>query len=96
MPKRPCLDCGTPTNGSRCPTHHRPRNTTDEHRRRQLLTAWRQHHGDWCPGAADLNHPPHPSTDLTVDHIVHQAHGGTLTDGWRILCRSANSARRDR
>lgn len=21
MPRRPCLDCGTPTNGDRCPLH---------------------------------------------------------------------------
>ncbi len=72
------------------------RNYRDERLRLQLLRQWREEHGDVCPGSQWCQPTPHHTRDLTVDHIKPQAHGGTLQDGWRILCRQANSRRADR
>lgn len=100
---RPCLVCHRPTRaGSWCPEHQphwadHPTNPAyrDPGYRRtraKLLTAWRREHGDWCPGATDLNHPPHPEPDLTVDHIIPLRDGGTHDESnLRILCRKQNS-----
>ena len=63
--------------------------------RGRLLAAHVGRHGWQCPGL-DGEHPPHPSTDLTIDHVVPLRDGGELLDveNLRILCRRANSARR--
>jgi len=59
-----------------------------------MLREWKAEHGEFCPGAPDLNHPPHPSRDLTVDHILPLGQGGTHhPSNLRVLCRSANSNR---
>lgn len=79
VPARPCLDCGTPCRGSRCPTHQatrqhakdarRPtrRSHHETQRRRAAVATHRAAHGDWCPG---WMRPRHPSADLTADHAV--------------------------
>lgn len=90
--KRPCIDCGTPTNGSRCRrcTTPDPRSTAGWTRTSQnILAAHRATHGNWCPGTD--THPAHPSTDLTVDHIDPLATTGRDTGRYRVLCRSENS-----
>lgn len=69
------------------------RNYRDENERRQILRRYRLEFGDVCPGSPWCSPTPHPETDLTVDHIKPQQHGGTLADGYRILCRTANSKR---
>jgi hypothetical protein len=94
----PCLECGKPTAGSRCAEHPNP-NDLARHRssytktRQAFLDAWRARHGNWCPGAEDLDHQPHPSSDLTVDHIDGDA-WNDYPANWRVLCRQKNSAKR--
>ena len=78
MPRRPCIRCGTPTNGTRCPpcqqTKDRDRNTrrTQYHgtwtrRSAQARAAWIAEHGMTCPG---IDTPPHPTPTLTLDHTT--------------------------
>lgn len=94
MRLRPCIDCGVPTAKTRCPQHDR-RDIADEKARIQILKHWRDTHGDYCPGTpwCDTPNVPHPTRDLTVDHIKRRRNGGTLTDGHRIMCRTANTRR---
>jgi 5-methylcytosine-specific restriction enzyme A len=101
---RPCLDCGVPTTGSRCPTHQRQwilshRGTTTQQGygrawRRLAEAAVREHvasHGWLCPG---WKRPSHPSRDLTADHPIAKANGGpVLPDQIDVLCRSCNSSK---
>lgn len=70
---------------------------TSEYKRaaRAYLDRWVAEHGEYCPGAPDLRHKPHPAprATLTLDHIQPLSEGGTLMDptNHRVLCRSANS-----
>jgi 5-methylcytosine-specific restriction protein A len=110
MPKRPCLICGRLTsNPSRCDTHQ-AEYFSAQNRRRGSSTArgygsqWRavakaviaRHravYGNWCMG---YKVEPHASSDLTVDHIVPKAAGGTDSlSNLRVLCRGCNSRKRD-
>ncbi|MFL5910529.1 MAG: HNH endonuclease [Gaiellaceae bacterium] len=103
---RPCLVCGTLTrNASRCDTHQAQWQAQQDRTRgsahqRGYTQQWRttaaaavaQHraeHGDFCPG---WRVPAHPSTDLTADHIVPKAAGGTdEPSNVQVLCRGCNS-----
>ncbi|MFE2605759.1 HNH endonuclease [Streptomyces mirabilis] len=59
--------------------------------RAQVLKGWRSQHGEWCPG---WGVPSHASADLTVDHVIPLAAGGTnRRENLRVLCRSCNSRR---
>lgn len=91
MAKRPCLKCGTLTDGSRCPTHRRDNTNRERQRRAATVAAHRAQHGDWCPG---WHTPPHPSTDLTADHPTDVATGGSEHQDLNVLCRSCNSRKR--
>lgn len=88
MAKRPCLECGTPTPRTRCPScersHDHARGTTasrgygtqwrkDSERQRK---AWVEANGWTCHG---WEVPSHPATDLVTDHDVG------------VLCRSCNA-----
>jgi 5-methylcytosine-specific restriction protein A len=100
---RSCLGCGTRIpSGSRC-THcatkvqqakraRRPQSATSAEKRRRAaaVNEWRAIHGTWCPG---WQRPPHPATDLTADHVMPYAAGGSEDGPLRVLCRSCNSAR---
>lgn len=105
MPGRPCLDCGAISDQSRCPTHRqaverarkpRPTNLTrDDAERKRRAAAVAQHraqHGDWCPG---YGIPPHPSADLTADHVVAVAQGGPPDGPLQVLCRPCNGRKSD-
>ena len=104
MPTRSCLDCGRPVlRGYRCSDCGRAENTRqhnpvrDGRLRRisaRLLATHRRTVGPWCPGIPG-EHDAHPEHDLTVDHIVPLAAGGSAIDqaNLRVLCRSWNSAR---
>lgn len=100
MAKRPCIDCGTLTSGTRCPIHQanrergrkqRPTNTTrdwaERQRRAFAVTAHRQVNGNWCPG---YGVQAHPSSDLTADHVVSINAGGDPNGPLQVLCRSCN------
>ena len=94
--KRPCLECGTPTEGSRCPAHRLPKRRSpsalaarkhpERARRKAVVDAWIAEHGYVCPG---WKIPAHPSTDLTADHVVPVSKGG-LGGPMTTLCRSCN------
>ena len=105
--RRPCLECGALTEGSRCPEHRRerdriqlaskrerrPRISSEDRRRAEAVREWRAEHGDWCPG---WQRPPHPATDLTADHLVSFAVSGDEHGELVVLCRSCNSSKSDR
>jgi len=102
---RLCTVCGVVTSrlGSRCTTHARQSNcnrhnalySTRAWQRfsARVLRAWRGQYGNWCPG---FRRDAHPASDLTVDHMVPLAAGGSpldLTNGdHRLLCGDATNA----
>ena len=106
MPKRPCLDCNRLTaNPSRCDEHQAAYNQRQEALRgsstaRGYTSQWRrtaasvvakhrQQYGDWCPGYLIAGHP---ARDLTVDHVVPKARGGTdSAANLSVLCRGCNA-----
>jgi 5-methylcytosine-specific restriction protein A len=101
MPMRPCLVCGQPFEArpygpSRCPEHEqerqraKSRTKAEAKRRAEVVAAWREEHGDWCPGWGSQG--PHPSRDLTADHVIPRSQGGE--DGpLAVLCRRCNASR---
>ena len=90
MTLRPCLTCGTPSDGPRCDQHRIPnRSNWERLRRLETVDAYRMQYGDWCPGYAN---PPHPATDLTADHITPRSQGGE-TGPLRVLCMTCNARR---
>ena len=108
MALRPCLDCGTLTPRTRCPTctapiaavyaqrkrERRPeRSHTERQRRADTVTAWRDTYGDVCPG---WNRTAHAATDLTADHVLPVAAGGAEDGPLTILCRECNGRKADR
>jgi hypothetical protein len=107
MPKRPCLDCGRLSEGTRCPDHQRAKDRVtlqskrtrrprisraEEARRAAAVRAWRTRHGDVCPG---WRCDPHPSSDLTADHVVAVGAGGSEQGELAVLCRACNGAKAD-
>lgn len=103
---RPCSEPGCPAVAGprgRCPQHQAEREQyekatvptkvsgarwSERQRRATTVRQHRENRGDWCPG---YGRPPHPSTDLTADHIVAQADGGAADGPLTVLCRSCNS-----
>lgn len=104
--KRPCLDCGTLTrNPSRCDAHQAAWQARQDQIRgsstqRGYGSRWRRTaaaavadhravHGDWCPGHGV---PGHLAQDLTGDHIVPKARGGSdERENVAVLCRACNA-----
>ncbi len=104
MPLRPCLTCGSISDQSRCPPHRRvvlqdkrtrrPRiSRAEERRRAAVVREHRAQYGDWCPG---WEREPHPSTDLTADHVVGVGAGGSEQGLLSAMCRACNGAKGDR
>jgi 5-methylcytosine-specific restriction protein A len=109
--QRPCLVCGALTrNASRCSTHQAAWQKRQDQARgsahqRGYTQAWRtaaaaavaEHraaHGDWCQGWGVL---AHASSDLTADHAVPKAAGGTdEQSNIQILCRGCNARKQAR
>lgn len=86
---RACLVCGTPSNGSRCPRHARAGYTNRERlRRAEVVTLHVALNGWTCPG---WGVEPHPSRDLTADHVEAVAAGGAEDGPLRVLCRACNA-----
>lgn len=108
MPTRPCLDCGALSDQSRCPTHRRARDAAntrakrsrrpytnaERERRAATVRAWVAEHGWVCPG--DARHAAHPSEDLTADHPIPVAAGGSEQQSLSVLCRRGNGEKQDR
>jgi 5-methylcytosine-specific restriction protein A len=108
MPAKFCLDCRELTrNGSRCKrcqqkllknidnrrgtTTQRGYGSTWRKTAATAVASHRQQYGDVCPG---WNRPAHPATDLTGDHRIPKAAGGTdEPSNVQVLCRSCNSAK---
>ncbi len=94
MPLRPCLDCGKPTPKTRCAACEAARQHARNQSRPHYQGDWAAlsktlrdvhvaQHGWVCPG---WQVPPHPSTDLTVDHVTARSR-----DQLQVLCRPCNA-----
>lgn len=93
---RCCLDCGEPAEHARCPhcaaVNEQRRDQQRPHTRaRGYTNQWEQvaarakHQQPWCTDCG-------ATADLTVDHALPLARGGTSTPtNARVLCRSCNS-----
>lgn len=87
---RRCLSCGQVTSGARCPACHRAKRNARyggpwPTHSRTVIAAHVAAHGPRCQGWRD--HEPHDCAvdDLTLDHETQL-----------VLCRAANSGKRDR
>lgn len=110
MPLRPCIDCGRPTRGRRCPPHQaahergrapRPtnltRDTNERNRRAAAVDAHRATYGEWCPGwGSRPAHPVQPPNILTADHDTPIANGGDPNGPLTVRCRICNGAKSNR
>lgn len=107
MPPRACRECGVPFigTGQLCDAHRRRSSQARDTRyddpayrrlRKRMLGEWVRLNGWTCPGLPELRHQPHPSTDLTLDHILELSRGGSLLDrgNLRVACRSINDVKR--
>lgn len=97
----PCLKCGVSTYfGPRCRRHARPdpprRSKTptrtgythaEKKRRKQAVREHVARHGWVCPG---WQRTAHRAYDLTADHVVPVAAGGSQGGPLQVLCRSCN------
>lgn len=100
---RPCLGCGGLTRAARCLSCAIPRPTLRERRpeytyaervrRAEVVRAWVEEHGSWCPG---YHVPPHSTPDLTADHVIPVAAGGDEHGELTVLCRSCNGRKQHR
>lgn len=95
MPLKPCIVASCTAlvaKGSRCPQHRLAYRNPERQRMRQAVRDHVAQCGYWCPG---YGIPPHPSTDLTADHVIPRAQGG---NGSRltVLCRSCNARKGSR
>ena len=57
------------------------------------MDVWTRENGSTCPG---YGIPPHLSADLTADHVVPVASGGSEGGALSVLCRRCNSRKRER
>ena len=96
MPKKipRCIDCKRAV--QRAKDARRPgRKDVDEvMRRRHAVELHVQQYGYTCPGDTTPGfevHAPHPSMDLTADHLVPVVVGGSEHGPLRVLCRARNS-----
>lgn len=100
-PPRICPGCRRAVAG-RCATcepsqRHSPSKPKDatyglreRNRRSDTVAAWVAMHGWVCPG---WQRPPHPSDDLSADHIIARRLGGPQDGPLNVLCRQCNSAK---
>jgi 5-methylcytosine-specific restriction protein A len=84
MALKPCISCGTPSRGSRCPTHEIRNGSTRQWRSTRAAILARDH---WqcqiCGHRAEH-----------VDHILPLAHGGTdAPSNLRATCTGCNLSR---
>lgn len=97
MTLKPCLECGEPADGTRCPDHPAPDRSSRKHlhiwrsRRWTRLSKRLRRMQPWCSTCGSRD-------DLTVDHRVPLNRGGDPfdLDNLDVLCRPCNSAKGDR
>ena len=93
------MDCGTlTTHGTRCPTCDRINHQAAYGGMWRKVSKAQRARAPYCqcPGCTLHQGFCGTESDLTTDHVVPHAHGGTANDGVRTLCRSCNAAIRDR
>ncbi len=81
---RACLDCGQPSTGARCRTCTRARKRVRNSNAATARAVIRS-----TPVCADCG----STRDLTADHVVPLARGGSNAGPQRVLCRPCNSSR---
>ena len=103
--KQPCLDCGTPTHGTRC-TQHATTNTQQKNRAQTITRGPRtQYHQGWKQTSALIRATattchicgkgPRANDPWQADHIIPVQHGGT-TGPIAAAHRSCNIAKGNR
>jgi hypothetical protein len=96
--RRPYLDCGALSSGSRCPAHTQARERARDQRRgtstqRGYTSAWQRlaaqaiERQPWCTDCGSAGTPDNP---LTGDHLRWPAH---TIDDIDVVCRVHNSQR---
>jgi 5-methylcytosine-specific restriction endonuclease McrA len=94
MTLRPCLDCGGPCTGTRCPDC-RPPDTKASARDRGYRTAWdklsrrARKLQPWCTSCGAVD-------DLTLDHIIPisvEPELALAVENGQVLCRPCNGRR---
>jgi 5-methylcytosine-specific restriction protein A len=97
LPRQPCLDCGAPATGPRCPVHTRRRDanrgTTTQ---RGYGSSWQRvakaaiARQPWCSDCG-------ATEDLTADHVVMRVEGGSGDPAnVEVCCRPCNTRRSNR
>jgi 5-methylcytosine-specific restriction endonuclease McrA len=88
-----CLDCGRPGPGTRCPEHEARRRrirNADRHIAKAVVAA-----APWChctrPDCHEAPGECGRTEDLTADHVIPLAAGGTHDGARQVLCRSCNT-----
>lgn len=81
---RACLDCGRPTPWTRCAEHQQARTRVRTANRQTARAVVRS-----SPVCADCG----STRDLTSDHVLPLARGGSNAGRQRTLCRPCNSRR---
>jgi 5-methylcytosine-specific restriction endonuclease McrA len=94
MARRPCLDCGTLTPNTRCPTHTRTRDQARGSRQaRGYDRAYEQardaaiRNATHCATCGDLFTTENPATG---GHVRAIRNGGSTSDGIKPECRRCN------
>jgi 5-methylcytosine-specific restriction enzyme A len=90
---RPCLDCGTPSDASRCEEHQRDarrvyergRKRPSRSKRWEKLSRSLRARSGFCEFCGT-------TSDLSVDHVQPVSLGGSMYGGpFRVLCKSCNA-----
>lgn len=89
---KPCLVCGTPSYGSRCPEHERNRQRLRNARRPWYRGPWKQQSKAAIaasPVCANCGTTGTPDNPLTGDHVKPRS----TEQGIMVLCRRCNAAK---
>jgi 5-methylcytosine-specific restriction endonuclease McrA len=98
---KPCLTCGRLSHWSRCADHRIKRSSATA---RGYGSVWQRQAKaqiaavPWCQciGCGIHAGPCQSTADLTADHVIPKARGGTADHGLQTLCRRCNSSKKDR